>query len=266
MGKLVTFWSPYPGKARTTASMCAIIGAFGIQYPELELAVSHTKPGSMELEEMLDFRIGLLGKKELYEKSGIAALTLNYMQAVLTPEKIRRCAIPLLMKSIHMFPSVSRTGFSEELSYKIMSEHLVKEFSTVFLDLESGYTTSSLRLMQVADMIVVVLPQNPEYWENFCRETKKELEGKEICFVIGDYLLASGYSISYFGKQKNYRSKGKIIGAVPVNAGYRDAMIEGRTLEFFLKNQFVGKKEENYEFITQTKKAAEYIKKSIFDA
>ena len=266
MGKLVVFWSPYSGLASVTASMCAVIGALGTQYPEMEIAVSHTKSNATDLEKMLDFRVGVLGKKELYEKSGMAALTLNYMQAVLTPEKIRRCALPLLMKSIYLFPAVGMTGLSEEVSLKIISEHLKKEFPAVFLDLESGRNPISLNYMKAADFVVVVLPQNPAYWEKFSYEIPDELAGKELGFLIGDYLETSGYSINFFGKQKEYRNKGKVIGGIPVNAGYRDAMIEGRTLEFFLKNQFAGKKEENYEFIVQTKKAAEYIKKTVFDA
>ena len=51
---------------------------------------------------------------------------------------------------------------------------------------------------------------------------------------------------------------------IPLNAGYLDAMSEGRTLEFFLKNQWVEKKEENYEFIVQAKKAAECFQRKLF--
>ena len=42
-----------------------------------------------------------------------------------------------------------------------------------------------------------------------------------------------------------------------------DAMIEGRTLEFFLKNELIGKKERNYEFMEQTKRTAEQLKKCL---
>ena len=69
MGKLVTFWSPFIGQAKVTSSMCAIVAAFAMQYPELEIALSHTQPESIELEERLDCRIGFTGKRELYEKT-----------------------------------------------------------------------------------------------------------------------------------------------------------------------------------------------------
>ena len=89
MGKLVTFWSPYVGQAKVTSTLCAVLGALGMQYPEFEIAIGHTKADSIELEERLDDRFCLENKKELYEKTGVSALTLNYMQAVLTSEKIR---------------------------------------------------------------------------------------------------------------------------------------------------------------------------------
>ena len=55
----------------------------------------------------------------------------------------------------------------------------------------------------------------------------------------------------------------KIIGVIPWNAGFFDAMAEGKTLDFFLRNQFTTKREENYEFILQAEKTATYIKKHI---
>lgn len=262
MGKLVTFWSPYIGQAKVTSALCAVAGAMGMQYPELEVAISHTKTESMELEERLDYRFGMEGKKELYEKSGVSALALNYMQAVLTSEKIRRCAIPLFMKSLYLFPGGKR-GMQEELVFRIMTENLVREFAVVLLDLENGKNEKSLRFMNAADAVVVVLPQHPDYWEVFFREEAELLAGKKFYIMIGDYLGNSRYSMNYFGKRKEYRGKERLIGGIPVNYGYRDAMIEGRTLEFFLRNQKVESKEENYEFIVQTKKAAEYIKKNL---
>ena len=108
MGKLVVFWSPFVGQSKVTSTMCAVAGAIGITYPNLELALTHAQMDSMELEERLDFRSGTSEKKELYEKTGIAALQLNYMQAALTSEKIRSCAIPLLMKSLYLFPGSGR--------------------------------------------------------------------------------------------------------------------------------------------------------------
>ncbi len=258
MGKLITFWSPYRGQAGVTSVVCAIAGAFGLEYPELELALSHTRTDSMELEKRLDGRPGRAGKKELFEKTGVTALKLNFRQAVLTSEKIRRCAIPLLMKSLYLFPGGGRQE-QDELWFQLMTKKLVQEFSMTFLDLECGWSEASLQLMGEADMAVIVLPQRPEYWQQFLEHDVEKLEVKRTGLMLGGYLEHSRYSPGYFLR----KYPGRILGAVPRNAGFLDAMTEGRTLDFFQKNKSVGKKEENYEFIVQTKRTAECLKKAV---
>lgn len=261
MGKLITFWSPFIGQAKVTSSMCAVVAAFAMQYPELELAVSHTQLESMELEERLDYRIGFTGKKELYEKTGMSALILQYMQVGLTSERIRRCAIPLLIKSIHLFSGTKKKESLDQIQYSILTEKLVQEFDITFLDLMSGENETSFQFMQAADMVVVVLPQRPSCWELFFKYGIEKLKNKEVYILIGGYLGISRYNETYFKRKREYRIKAKIIGTIPINIGFMDAMIEGRTLEFFLKNELVGKKEENYEFVEQTKRAAEQLNK-----
>ena len=263
MGKLVAFWSPYTGKAKVTSALCAMAGAMGMQYPELDIAISHTQAESIELEERLDYRFGQEEKRELYDKTGISALALNYMQAVLTSEKVKRCAIPLFMKSLYLFPGAGKKGMQEEVVFQILAKHLVKEFSAVFLDLETGRNETSYRFIDAADATIVILPQHPAYWERFYQEEAECLPEKKLYFIIGDYLESSRYGIPYFVRQRKYGVKDKMLGIIPINTGYRDAMIEGRTLDFFLKNQLSEKKEENYEFIVQTKKAANNIRKKI---
>ena len=261
MGKLVTFWSPFIGQAKVTSSMCAIVTAFAMQYPELELALSHTQPETMELEERLDCRVGFAGKKELYEKTGVSALLLQYMQGGLTSERIRRCAIPLFIKSMYLFSGIGKKEPLDPIQYNILTEKIVKEFDITFLDLASGEKEASFQFMKVADAVVVVLPQKPSCWELFFKQWMKKLEGREIYIIIGGYFGNSKYNETYFKRRRDYRVKGKWIGIVPMNIGFMDAMIEGRTLEFFLKNELIGKKEKNYEFMEQTKQAAEQLNK-----
>lgn len=264
MGKLITFWSPCIGQAKVTSTMCAIAGALGIQYPEMEIAISHTKPESMELEERLDCRSYRDGKKALYEKSGLQALALNYRQAVLTSEKIRRCAIPLLMKPLYLFPGLGKQNPLDDVVVQLLTDKLVKEFQAVFLDLESGWKEASMYYMEKADRTVIVLPQNPGCWERFFKENAEWLGKKERWIILGGCLEGSKYSPGYFAKKREFKTGGTFLGAIPVNAGYMDAMAEGRTLEFFFRNELSERHEENYEFITQAKKAAECFRKNIF--
>ena len=88
MGKIIAFWSPYQGTSKVTSSLCAVAGAFGLLYPELHVAISRTKQGGTELEGKLDYRAG--PQKSLYEKSGLTALALNYINRTHITEKNTR--------------------------------------------------------------------------------------------------------------------------------------------------------------------------------
>ena len=264
MGKLITFWSPYSGQARVTSTMCAVAGAFGIQYPELELALSHINQATRDLEDRLEYWVSKEERKELYERTGLSSMSLNYMQAVLTSEKIRHCAIPLMMKSLYLFPGMGRRDISEELLYQLLAGHLREEFAAVFLDLGSERTELSIRLRAAADLSVIVMPQGLPHWERTVSEEEKCFAEANVGFMLGGTLAKSRYSRGYYSRWR--KCKGKILGEIPMNAGYLDAMSEGRTLEFFLRNQWVEKKEENYEFMVQAKKAAECFKTNLFHA
>lgn len=262
MGKLVTFWSPYSGHGKVTSTLCAIAGGFGLRYPELNVAISHIRMDSLKLEEKLTGRTILETKKEFYETVGMSALRLNCRRAVLSEDIIRRCGIMLRMKSLWLYPNAGREEMNQDLTFCLLTEQLKKEFDVVFLDLESSSREDSLAYMEAADYTVVVLPQEPSYVEAFFKEA--EAFGKlRYGIVFGGYLTNSKYSRRYYGKRSDRRSWEKIIGTIPWNEGFFDAMCDGKTLDFFLRNQMARKKEENYEFIFQTGKTAEQIKERV---
>lgn len=262
MGKLVTFWSPYAGHAKVTSSMCAIAGIFGMQYPEYDIAITHTKKNSMELEEMLDSQTGQEIKQEIYKKSGITALKINCKQAALTSERIRRSAILLSMKSLYLYPYAGSE--MDALAVRIITETMKNEFDIVFLDLESGENKDSVDIMKEADLLVIVLPQAPAFWDKFLSREPEWLTGKRTCILLGGFFTDSRYGMNYYARKRNRTEIGEVAGVIPVNRGFFDAMSDGKVLDYFYRNQEVRKKEDNYEFMVQTKKAAENIRKKLF--
>lgn len=263
MGKLVTFWSPYSGKSKVTSSMCAIATQFGMDYPELSIAISHTGPGEFSLEDKIDARIGTMEEKqELYRKTGIGALKISYRQAMLTSEKIRHSAINLRMKSLFLYPNMEKE--KDELSFLILSKILKDEFDVVFLDVESGKKEDTFRYFAASDLIVVVLPQDPGAWKLINGEEVLWGKGEAQCIIIGGYLNTVKYGKSYLYRNMDGKQKKALCGVIPVNCGFFDAMAEGRTIDFFYRNQRVRRKEENYDFITQTRKTAENIRTKLF--
>ena len=259
MGKLIAFWSPYAGKAKVTSSLCAIAGVFGMEYPEVSVAISHGLHSGTDLEEKLFFMEAGDEKVAFYRKTGIAALKLHCRQGQLSTEKIRRCGVPLHMKSLYLYPCTEPEGKSEELTIQLLTETIKNEFDVVFLDLKSGEHQENICFFDAADLLVIVLPQEPVYLERFLQNYGQYLSSKKFCFLFGGYLEKSKYRYH----QRNKELHQKIAGLILNNVGFMDAMSEGKVLEYFMKNRRLKKKEENYEFIVQTKKAAEYIRKQI---
>lgn len=259
MGKLVTFWSPASGRSGTTAVMGAIATAAAMLYPEQEIALCHMQHNSMELVKRMESRSYIDAKREVLERMGLNALALQYMQSELTPEKIRKCAVPLQLKSLFLYPAMGRKETMEEVYGKLLKEKMTEVFDFVFLDLEAGENSCSYDYMKAADIVVFVLPQEEPYWQLLEERYKKVLGEQEFCIVMGRYQSDSRYNEKYF-KKKQHRMGGTYIGAIPNCVGYMDAMAEGRTLEFFLKNQMVGKKEANYEFMEQTRQTTIRLK------
>lgn len=262
MGKLITFWSPVAGRAGTTSVMGAMAAAIAMLYPEQEVALCHMQKESRELIQRMESRGYAEGKTEWLEKIGLNALALQYMQSELNREKIRKCAIPLQLKSLFLYPAYGRKDALEEVYEKLLKEKMTEVFDFVFLDLDSGDAKGALHYMKEADVSVLVLPQEEACWQLYEEQYKRQFQEKNVCIVLGRYKKESRYNEAYF-KKRRYRMGGEYIGTIPDCVGYMDAMAEGRTLEFFLRNQMVGKKEANYEFMEQTRQTAMRFKELV---
>ena len=201
MGKLVAFWSPYEGKAKVTSSLCAVAGMLGMEYPELSIAISHIGSDCMELGEKLDCRHRHNIKEEIYGKAGITSVKLNFRQSVLSSDKIRRSAVPLLMKSLFFYPNAEEKRYDELTDY-IVTQVIPGEFDALLLDLKSGFNGYSKRFLEAADFLIVVLPQDPRAWENFMLRESEYMSGKKYFILLGGYLENSKFGRKYFLRNK----------------------------------------------------------------
>lgn len=254
MGKLITFWSPFPGKSGTTAGMCAIAAMYAIQNPTLEIAVSNIGKREENTDELLKY-FGIGRGHELQGRTGMTAMRMNYMQAVLTSEKIRRCSVPLLLDNMYLFPGEAE-GMDVK-SFRICLEKLINEFEVTFLDIVSGNMKYAMEFMKCADMAVVMLPQGESFWKDFDKRYGPVIEKIDCYIVLGKYLSGSRHQERHF---MQYQSRNiKLIGSVPATAMYLNALEDGRVLEFCFKNQFSKKNEEQYEFMESIKKVVQNI-------
>ena len=265
MGKLVVFWSPYIGVAKVTASLCVIVGSFGVHYPETDVAICSALSNFYGPEEYLIDQSNTEFIKNIYKKTGIDVLKLHFRQAMLSSEIIRNSAVSLKMKSLFLYPnSTCAEKEVDDITFQLMTETLKEEYELVFLDLGSGEQDQKVHFLEHADLIITVLPEARRYRTHFLENYETLLTKKRCCILIGGYLGKLFLAHKNYFSEKRQDKKCETIGMIPLNMDYFKALEWGKTLDFFYRNQCPGKKEDNYEFIVQTKNAMEGIRKKIF--
>lgn len=263
MGKLVCFWSPYAGHGKSTSSLCAVLGGFVLQYPELTMAVSYTQKEEESLISKLDGKVAGWNDNGWLDSFGIGALRMYSRQNTFSTEHIRHCGLCVSNQNLYFYPNASLGGTDDKATFELMTKHLPKAFDIVFLDLKSGDKEMALQYMKAADYVVMVLPQEPLYAEKILQKNSDFFEETDYGIIFGGCISGSQYRSSFYKRRYGKKAEEKILGEILWNADYFEAMSAGKTLDFFFRNRMPVKKEENYEFISQVKKTAERIRKKL---
>lgn len=125
----------------------------------------------------------------------------------------------------------------------------------LFLDCsgESGMVCE--RIMELADVIVINVPQNPHQIEKL----PSLILGKEekLIYLIGQHNEKSKYHINNI--RRRYHIPKEQIAAIPYNVEFDDALSEGKSVRFLEQNLSVKKKDFNYELIQELREATELI-------
>lgn len=263
MGNLITFWSPYAGHGKVTASLCAVIGGLILQYPELSLAVSHAKNEAIPLLRKINSNALIFEDNGWLTSFGIDTLKMYTGQKKLSSETIRRCGLPLWGQTVYFYPNNERNRKEEDMAVQILTETLKEEFDVVCLDLGSGKNEEVFRYMKASDFVIVVLPQEPFYVERFLREDADFINTIDYGIVFGGCFQKSKYKSVYYKKIYGKKINEIFLGQILLNCDFFNAMSEGKALDFFFRNSVPVKNEENYEFVIQVKKTAEHIRNKV---
>ena len=118
-----------------------------------------------------------------------------------------------------------------------------------------GNTLSSKIILQEADLIVVNLSQNPYILEDFF-ENYRSLIDKSV-YLLGNYTPESKYTKGYI--LRKYHIPRERIATIPYNVEFHDALNSGSVISFLNQNYQCKRKDENYYFIREVKRAVEMI-------
>lgn len=263
MGKLIAFWSPWHGQAKTTASMAAVAMALSNVTGDT-VAMFHTQSGLADLEGMFDNRMGYDKRIQLYEGAGLNSLLLDFKRTELTKELVQRSALPtaidrlVFLPGLEMDETLAKMDDVREILYTIAVRDIPNAFDWTFVDLSSGNNQLSTNIIEKADVVVVTMSQNVATWDVLFDEHEELTEKPNTFFLIGGHRKESSYGIRNFRRMKHISKKNS--GVIPDSIGYMDDISKGAVASFYLKNEKAGKNDENGNFIQEAKDVAMKIR------
>ena len=134
----------------------------------------------------------------------------------------------------------------------ILMEKLELFAKNIFIDTANNNNLSTKTILNDADIIVVNINQNHQVIDDFFRNYGSVVH--KAFFLVGNYEQYSRFDVNTIIKR--YGISEDRIGVVPYNYEFREALISGRVIEFISKNHQCKRRDTNYYFITQLKKAA----------
>ena len=133
---------------------------------------------------------------------------------------------------------------------------LLEEFcDTVYIDTAVGNMLSSKIILEEADLIVVNLSQNPYVLDDFFEHYQSLV--KKSVYLLGNYTPESKYTKRYI--MKKYDIPKNKIAAIPYNVEFKDAVTSGSLIAFLNKYYRCDRKNENYYFMKEVKKAIQML-------
>ena len=249
----IAFWSNVRHQSGVTSGV-ALIGILWVELFEEEIAVTSN--------HICNFGLA----KRLYGGSGYEERTAQkaYRYELGEPEYFRMLYSGKVRSTLWLNDNlrfIPMEGYKSDL---FGAEGLrgvkkkVTENEYLLIDTACGCGLGSQKIMEEAELTVIILPSEKESVDMFFQS---EISFKENSFfILGKYRTESSCKPSYLTSK--YRIPRSRIGMIPYNAGFEQAMKEGSTIAYVTRNMNCSKRNNAYRFIrcaTETvKKLREY--------
>ncbi len=247
----IAFWSNVRHQSGVTSSV-ALISVLWVELFVEKIAVTsnHISNG------------GLV--KRLYGGSGyeekIARKAYSYI--VGEPEYFRHLYSGEIKPTLWLNDSlrfVPMCGDGEELFENVGLSGLnggIKESAHVLVDTACGYGLCSQKILEDAELTVVLFPPERIWVDAFFQSETKLRENS--FFILGNYYSASSCQPVYLTRR--YKIPKERIGVIPYNLGFEQAMREGNTIAYIAGNMYCSKRNSAYGFIYYARKTVERLR------
>ncbi len=252
----IAFWSNSPGKSGVTGNLsCISILSAMYQPSEMILFENHSNINNLGSTFLNQNSYDKLQEKNSYFVENGLGRILSCCDGgdIVNSGMLYRTCLSVFDQRVFYLPA---GGMNRDLLEYRLSRHvsdvmeLLEQFcGTVYVDLSSSSLESSRKILKEADLVVVNLCQNHQLLSHFFRNFS-EIK-KKAFYVIGNYDPESVIKKSEITKK--FGLAGNMVGTIPYNRRFADALTRGDVVSFLLKNYSCGADNVNYEFMAAAK-------------
>lgn len=248
----IAFWSNSPGKTGVTGNLACISIVSALYQPsQMVLFENHVNINNLGSTFLNPNSYDILQEKSSYFVENGMGRILSYcdMRDQISSEMIYRTCFSVFDQRVFYLPT---GGMNQDLMEYRLKKHagdvmdlLENFYSTVCIDLSSSTLESSRKILQEADLVVVNLSQNNQQLSHFFRNYSNIQ--KKAFYVIGNYDSRS--VITKKDIVKRFNLPGYMVGTIPYNRRFADALTKGRVIPYLLQNYECSRENINAEFI-----------------
>ncbi len=257
---LVTFWSNFH-QSGTTSNAAALSVMIALEY-RLRLLITHNQYERSGLETTFLDRQYVKNELVKSRDIGIDALSGFVRFNKADKDNILTFTTTLINKKLDMLPGTTITN--KELYIRDMTDVIenllaaVKEtYDLVVID-ASGENELNDKIIHHSDLIIVNLNQNYNALEHFFGNYDKLSE--KCVFLLSRYDKDS--RLNKKNIMRRYDLKDKLV-VVPYSIEFSDACMEGKLIDFLIRNLKADKDDLNFELMSSLRKAVEFILKRL---
>lgn len=253
----VVFWSWFPGAACVSSSALALA---------LSTAIDHKVTCSLmqlhfQNNGLFNYIIPPADSKEIsyFENTGVDSLIRTTRGNAVTNEDIVNCSFSFAEQRLNVFTA---TSMKDEIVYRNgfidASENLFNAlngaFKVNYIDAPAGINDYSKVALQLADIIVICIPQTTWSINYFFKHF--QFPGKKLFFLFGNYDKKASVSVHNVSMAHRKVMKNSNTGYVLHSTEYANEMNHSRSISFYLRNTKCKTSDSNFAFMDGTRKTS----------
>lgn len=255
----VAFWSNVNGKC-STSSNAAALSIMSTLECNSKIVLFENNIGISSLENALVNKKNVMTVNEGsydYNNIGMEPLIKKINTDFTDINSISNNTIHFLGDRLFYLPwdnIANKDIYEYELNMVIDSliEKLEVFAGNVFIDISGSNTLSTKSILNDVDIVVVNINQNhaviKDFFDNY------NFIADKAFFILGNYEQYSRLDMNAISRY--YKINPNRIGTVPYNYEYREALNNGRVIDFISKYYNCRKRDSNYYFISQIKRSS----------